>query len=51
MLRRDSILLLIILLITSVIAYGQVDPGTDNLTHSWTFDDGTAIDTVAGVEG
>jgi endo-1,4-beta-xylanase len=29
----------------------QVDPGTENLTHAWTFDDGTSVDTVSGVTG
>lgn len=29
----------------------QTDPGTDNLTHSWTFDDGTANDYVGGANG
>lgn len=29
----------------------QVDPGTSNLKHQWTFDDGTAIDHVGKVEG
>jgi hypothetical protein len=30
---------------------GQTDPGTDNLTHQWTFDDGTADDQVGTVNG
>jgi hypothetical protein len=29
----------------------QVDPGTENLTHSWTFNDGTANDYVGGANG
>lgn len=29
----------------------QVDPGTDNITHSWTFNDGTAHDKVTGIDG
>jgi hypothetical protein len=29
----------------------QVDPGTENLTHSWTFDDGTASDQIGGAAG
>jgi endo-1,4-beta-xylanase len=41
----------VIMLLASFTAIAQVDPGTDNLTHSWTFDDGTAIDTVAGLTG
>ena len=28
-----------------------VDPGTKNLTHSWTFEDGTANDYVGGANG
>jgi len=28
-----------------------VEPGTANLKHQWTFDDGTATDVVAGVNG
>ena len=41
----------VIILLASFSAFAQVDPGTENLTHSWTFDDGTAIDTVSGVTG
>jgi hypothetical protein len=29
----------------------QIDPGTENLTHSWTFNDGTANDNISGVSG
>lgn len=29
----------------------QVDPGTENLTHSWTFNDGTANDQVGSAGG
>ncbi|MEJ2628043.1 MAG: LamG domain-containing protein, partial [bacterium] len=29
----------------------QIDPGTENLTHSWTFDDGTANDHINGIQG
>lgn len=29
----------------------QVDPGTENLTHSWTFNDGTANDLVGEADG
>jgi endo-1,4-beta-xylanase len=41
----------IVMLITSVYIFAQVDPGTANLTHSWTFDDGTARDTVGNANG
>ena len=51
MYNNNFILFFIIMLIASLTAIAQVDPGTENLTHSWTFDDGTAIDTVAGVNG
>ena len=39
------------MLVTGVCIFAQVDPGTANLTHSWTFDDGTARDTVSGADG
>jgi hypothetical protein len=29
----------------------QVDPGTENLTHSWTFNDGTANDQIGSADG
>ncbi|UCH14058.1 MAG: T9SS type A sorting domain-containing protein [Bacteroidales bacterium] len=29
----------------------QTDPGTDNLTHLWTFNDGTTTDEVGGANG
>jgi hypothetical protein len=31
--------------------FAQVDPGTENLTHSWTFEDGTPNDYVGGANG
>ena len=31
--------------------FAQVDPGTQNLKHSWNFDDGTPNDTIGGVNG
>lgn len=34
----------------SIMAQG-VDPGTENLTHSWTFNDGTANDYISGAHG
>ncbi len=48
--KRDY-LLLILLSIFSTFLSAQVDPGTTNLKHQWTFDDGTALDVVGGVEG
>jgi endo-1,4-beta-xylanase len=51
MYNKNFILSFIIMLITSVYIFAQVDPGTANLTHSWTFDDGTARDTVGNANG
>jgi hypothetical protein len=31
--------------------FAQADPGTQNLKHSWTFEDGTASDAIGGVNG
>jgi|GEM_PF-656056 len=39
-------LLIGLVLLLPVGAYAQTDPGTANLTHQWTFDDGTANDAV-----
>ncbi|MDZ7723898.1 MAG: LamG domain-containing protein [candidate division KSB1 bacterium] len=39
-----------IILIACMNVFSQIDPGDENLTHSWTFDDGTATDMV-GAEG
>ena len=49
-------LLSCILLITGILVSQGVDPGTENLTHSWTFntesiDDTVAIDAVGGADG
>jgi len=33
------------------VAVAPVEPGTANLKHLWTFDDGTATDVIAGVNG
>jgi hypothetical protein len=38
-------------LIVSARVSAQVDPGTQNLRHSWTFEDGTANDYVGGANG
>jgi len=48
---KNTILLFVMMLIAYASTIAQIDPGTANLTHSWTFDDGTAIDTVGGVTG
>jgi hypothetical protein len=39
------------LLMLMVSLFAQVDPGTQNLKHSWTFEDGTANDYVGGANG
>lgn len=39
------------LLMLTVSLFSQVDPGTQNLTHSWTFEDGTPNDYVGGADG
>lgn len=44
-------LCLVALLGLSGKAFAQTDPGTANLTHQWTFDDGTPTDVVGGVNG
>ena len=51
MYNKNIIFLFVIMLITYSIAIAQVDPGTSNLTHSWTFDDGTANDYVGHANG
>jgi len=51
MYNKNFTLFFIIMLVASTIAIAQVDPRTENLTHSWTFDDGTTVDTVGGVTG
>ena len=42
--------ILMITLVGNLMSQG-VDPGTKNLTHSWTFDDGTANDYVGHANG
>lgn len=39
------------ILILTACLFAQVDPGTQNLRHSWTFEDGTTNDYVGGVSG
>ena len=45
------LLCLLIVLSMSVRIFAQTDPGTANLTHQWTFDDGTAKDVVGTADG
>lgn len=44
--KTKLLLLFIPVLILAVNLNAQVDPGRDNVTHEWTFDDGTANDQV-----
>ena len=44
-------LLLSTLLIAGLLFAQGVDPGTENLTHAWTFNDGSANDYVGGAHG
>lgn len=48
--KLNYLLPAILILTGSLFAQG-VDPGTANLTHSWTFNDGTANDYVGGANG
>ena len=42
---------LALLVMNAFTASAQTDPGTDNLTHQWTFDSGLPTDEVGGVDG
>lgn len=46
-----NFLLPVILILTGSLFAQGVDPGTENLTHSWTFNDGTANDYVGSANG
>ncbi len=46
-----KLLCLLFLAGISVLTYAQVDPGTANLKHQWTFDDGTAKDYIGSADG
>ncbi len=50
---KKSYLVLCLLFLAgiSVKSFAQTDPGTTNLTHQWTFDDGTAKDVVGTANG
>ena len=48
--------ILVLFLLAIAIFYGeeiraQTDPGTENLKHQWTFDDGTATDIIGSANG
>ncbi|HEY5509091.1 MAG TPA: LamG-like jellyroll fold domain-containing protein [Paludibacter sp.] len=49
--KRNYFILGLMLLSISTFTVAQTDPGTTNLTHKWTFDDGTADDNVGTVHG
>ena len=51
MYHRNAFVFFVMVLIAGTTAIAQVDPGTANLTHSWTFDDGTANDYVGHLTG
>ena len=51
MYNKNFILFFIMVLIASVSTIAQIDSITENLTHSWTFDDGTANDYVGHLTG
>lgn len=46
-----SILLVLLSFSTFAVLNAQTDPGTTNLKHQWTFDDGTAKDHVGNLTG
>ncbi len=49
--KNYLMLCLVFIFGTSTFLSAQIDPGTDNLKHQWTFDDGTAVDNVGGLVG
>ncbi len=48
---KHLVLPLLIILLSAVTISAQIDPGIANLTHSWTFDDGTTNDYVGHLTG
>jgi hypothetical protein len=46
LMKTKLLLLFVPALVLAVSLNAQVDPGRDNVTHEWTFDDGTANDPV-----
>ena len=49
--KLNFILSYVIILTVIINSNAQNDPGTENLTHSWTFNDGTENDYVGGANG
>ncbi len=49
--KKLSYILSFAMLIIIANLNAQVDPGTENLTHSWTFNDGTANDQIGSADG
>ena len=49
--RTKLTFLLSAVLLLAGLGFAQTDPGTENLKHSWTFEDGTTDDHVGGVNG
>ncbi len=48
---KNFVLLFIFILISNLTVTAQDNPGTQNLTHLWTFENGTAADMVGGADG
>jgi hypothetical protein len=51
LMKTKLLLLFVPVLVLAVSLNAQVDPGRDNVTHEWTFDDGTANDPVGFSNG
>jgi len=49
--KKNYFILGLMLLSISTFTVAQTDPGATNLTHKWTFDEGTADDNVGTVHG
>jgi len=51
MVKKIFTLISFLIFIIHLDSIAQVNPGTGNLIHSWTFDDGTAVDKISGIAG
>ncbi len=49
--QKHFFLCLILILGINVKSVAQTDPGTANLKHQWTFDNGSATDAIGNVTG